>query len=187
MKVLVGSTNPVKLNAVKESFALYFEDIIIEGISVNSGVPAQPVNSQTFEGAKNRALELKKVNSEKNLSADFFVGIEGGIKEAYGKWFAFGCMCIMKEDGKFSFGTSAHFELPDIVTKRLLNGEELGFVMDEIMQEKNTKQNPLTRQIPGSKSFFSWVIPIQRNRFTKQLTKFHFSIKMLSSKYKKLQ
>ena len=149
MKVLVGSTNPVKLNAVKESFALYFEDIIIEGISVNSGVPAQPVNSQTFEGAKNRALELKKVNSEKNLSADFFVGIEGGIKEAYGKWFAFGCMCIMKEDGKFSFGTSAHFELPDIVTKRLLNGEELGFVMDEIMQEKNTKQKG------GAISFFT--------------------------------
>ena len=149
MKVLVGSTNPVKLNAVKESFALYFEDIIIEGISVNSGVPAQPVNSQTFEGAKNRALELKKVNSEKNLSADFFVGIEGVIKEAYGKWFAFGCMCIMKEDGKFSFGTSAHFELPDIVTKRLLNGEELGFVMDEIMQEKNTKQKG------GAISFFT--------------------------------
>lgn len=149
MKVLVGSTNPVKLNAVKESFALYFDNIIVEGISVNSGVPAQPVNSQTFEGAKNRALELKKINQEKNLSAEFFVGIEGGIKETYSKWFAFGCMCIMKEDGKFSFGTSAHFELPDLVIKKLLNGEELGFVMDEIMQQENTKQKG------GAISFFT--------------------------------
>ena len=49
-------------------------------------------------------------------------------------------MCIIDKNGRTSFGTSAHFELPECVTKRLLKGEELGFVMDEIMKEDNTKQ-----------------------------------------------
>jgi len=44
------------------------------------------------------------------------------------------------KEGKTSFGTSAHFELPEVVTKQLLEGKELGHVMDEIMKEENTKQ-----------------------------------------------
>lgn len=149
MKILVGSKNPVKIKAVEESFSLYFNDISVIGISVESEVPPQPINNQTFDGAKNRALELQKINKEENLDAQFFVGIEGGIQETYGKWFAFGCMCIIDNSGKTSFGTSAHFELPQSVTTRLLNGEELGFVMDEIMNDENTKQKG------GAISFFT--------------------------------
>jgi inosine/xanthosine triphosphatase len=141
MKILVGSKNPVKINAVKEAFSLYFENIVVESISVPSNVPDQPINEETYEGAKNRATELQNVNLEKNLNADFFVGIEGGIQQTYGKWFAFGCMCVIHKSGKLSFGTSAHFELPEIVTKKLLQRKELGHVIDEIMQQENTKQN----------------------------------------------
>lgn len=140
MKILVGSKNPVKINAVSETFLLYFENIIIEGISVPSNVPDQPINDETYLGAQNRALALQKINSDQNLNADFFVGIEGGIQQTFGKWFAFGCMCVIHKSGKSSFGTSAHFELPEIVTNQLLQRKELGHVMDEIMKQENTKQ-----------------------------------------------
>ncbi len=73
MKILVGSKNPVKLNAVKEAFSLYFENIEIVSISVPSNVSDQPINEETYEGAKNRATELQKINSNKNWNADFFV------------------------------------------------------------------------------------------------------------------
>jgi len=149
MKILVGSQNPVKISAVEEAFALYYKDINVIGFSVESNVPPQPINNQTFEGAKNRALELQKINATKNLNAEYFVGIEGGIQKIFGKWFAFGGMCIIDKNGKISFGTSAHFELPDLITMRLLKGEELGYVMDEIMNEKNTKQKG------GAISFFT--------------------------------
>jgi len=149
MKILIGSQNPVKIEAVKDAFTLFYKEIEVIGISVNSNVPAQPVNNQTFEGAKNRALELQKINSKKDLQANFFIGIEGGIQENYGRWFAFGAVCIINNKEKISYGTSAHFELPELITKRLLNGEELGFVMDEIMQEENTKQKG------GAISFFT--------------------------------
>ena len=140
MKILVGTINPVKLESVREAFSLYYDNIEVIGITVDSGVPDQPVNGQTFEGAKNRAEELKRINDTENYNADYFVGIEGGIQEEYGRWFAFGCMCVIDKNENTGFGTSAHFELPDIVTKQLLSGKELGHVMDEIMNQENTKQ-----------------------------------------------
>lgn len=140
MKVLVGSTNPVKIEAVKEAFSKYFEDIQVEGIEVASGVSAQPVNEETFEGAKNRALELARINDEKNLGAEYFVGIEGGIIELYSTWFAFGGMCIIDSNGRKSFGSSSHFPLPQSIINELLEGKELGIVMDKITGEHNTKQ-----------------------------------------------
>lgn len=55
--ILVGSTNPVKIAAAKESFAQFFpeEDLHVEGIGVASGIPDQPMSDdETFQGAKNR-------------------------------------------------------------------------------------------------------------------------------------
>lgn len=141
MKVLVGSTNPVKIAAVQESFSKYFSNIEVLSFEVESKVHRQPVNDDTFRGAENRAEALIKINLAQKLDADFFVGIEGGIYEQYNLWFAFGCMCVIDKKGFKSFGTSPHFQLPKEVSDRLLQGEELGEVMDEIMKEKNTKQN----------------------------------------------
>ena len=149
MKILVGSKNPVKINAVNEAFSLYYKSIELIGISVNSFVSDQPINEETFIGSENRAKELVKINKEQKLNAEFFVGIEGGIQQIYNKWFAFGCMCIIHISGKTSFGTSANFELPKNITNQLLEGKELGRVMDEIMMQDNTKQKG------GAISFFT--------------------------------
>ena len=149
MKILVGSKNPVKLNAVEEAFSLYFDSLEIVGLSVNSDVPDQPINEETYVGAENRANHLRQINIKQSLNAEYFVGIEGGIQQTYNKWFAFGCMCIINKSGKISFGTSAHFELPEVVIKQLLDRKELGHVMDDIMKQENTKQRG------GAISFFT--------------------------------
>ncbi len=149
MKILVGSINPVKISAAKEAFSLYFDNVEVTCISVPSHVPDQPINDETYQGAQNRANELHKINLAQNLNAEFSVGIEGGIQKTFNKWFAFGCMCLIHKSGKTSFGTSAHFELPDIVTKQLLERKELGHVMDELMEQENTKQKG------GAISFFT--------------------------------
>ncbi|MGA7837585.1 MAG: inosine/xanthosine triphosphatase [Ignavibacteriaceae bacterium] len=139
-KILVGSKNPVKIKSVEEAFSKYFEEIEIIGIEVNSKVSDQPVNEETFDGAKNRAFALIEKNKNQNLNANYFVGIEGGIIELYSRWFAFGCMCIANNERETGFGTSAHFELPKNVVEQLLKGKELGDVMDEIQNKSNTKQ-----------------------------------------------
>jgi len=140
MKILVGSKNPVKIDAVKEAFLKYFNDVSVEGIEVDSGVSVQPVNDETYRGAQNRALKLKEMNDNQNLGADFFVGIEGGIAKLFNRWFAFGCMCIIDNENNIGFGNSPQFELPEFIVNKLLTGMELGYVMDEILKEHNTKQ-----------------------------------------------
>ena len=62
MKVLVGSQNPAKIEATKEVFRKYFGQTNVIGINVSSEVSAQPVDEEMFEGAKNRALQLKKLS-----------------------------------------------------------------------------------------------------------------------------
>ncbi|MFA3783607.1 inosine/xanthosine triphosphatase [Melioribacteraceae bacterium 4301-Me] len=141
MKVLVGSKNPVKINSAHEAFSKFFHNVEVTGIEVNSGVPQQPINEETFKGARNRALELIKINAEENLKGEYFVGIEGGIIKQFNKWFAFGGMCIIDNNGNEGFGTSPLFELPEFIIEKLLNGAELGEVMDEITNIRNTKQN----------------------------------------------
>ncbi len=140
MKILIGSKNPVKIDAVKDAFKNYFDDVETFGLSVESNVPDQPFNDETFFGAENRAFGLKKINEQQNLNADYFVGIEGGISKIFNRWFAYGVVCVMNSEGRKGFGTSAHFELPGKVISEINNGKELGAVMDEIQSEQNTKQ-----------------------------------------------
>lgn len=149
MKILVGSLNPVKLEAVKEAFQKNYNEVDVIGIKVASGVGDQPIGKETFIGAENRAVALPKRNDDENIDADFFVGIEGGITRGINRWFAFGGVCVIDKQSNTCFGSSAHFELPNEITKRLLSGEELGFVMDEIMKTKNSKQKG------GAISFFT--------------------------------
>ena len=139
LKVLVGSQNPVKINAVKEAFEKHFGTVEVIGIKVTSDVPDQPINDETFIGAENRARKLVEIDKEQNIGAKYFVGVEGGIVNQNNRWFAFGGMCVINKKGKTAFGSSPHFELPDVVVEKLLDRIELGHVMDEIMKTENSK------------------------------------------------
>ncbi len=140
MKILVGSKNPVKIEAVREAFSNYFENLDIIGLKADSGVSSQPVNDETFLGAKNRAEHLRRLNESENLCADFFVGIEGGVAKFFNRWFALGLMCVIDKNDRIGFGASPLFELPESITGELLKGVELGEVMDKLTGDLNTKQ-----------------------------------------------
>ena len=140
MKIFVGSLNPVKISATVEAFKEYYEKVEVFGFEVPSNVPSQPINEQTFTGAKNRVAEVRNLTREQNLRGDFFVGVEGGITRQMDRWFAFGAMCIMNNSGKSGFGTTIHFELPKTFVTELLNGAELGVVVDKYSGQKDTKR-----------------------------------------------
>jgi len=140
MEVLVGSENPVKIVAAKKVFSKYFEQVKVTGIEVSSKVSAQPINEETFGGARNRGLELKKLNEKQNLGADFFVGIEGGIAEFYSKWFALGVACVIDNQNQIGYGVSPCFEPPASIVKQLLSGSKLGEVMAKISGKDNIGQ-----------------------------------------------
>jgi len=149
VKVLVGSSNPVKIEATTAAFSKYYKDLETEIIMVDSKVSNQPINSETFEGAINRAKELKRINEEHNHNADFFVGLEGGIIKVYSKWFSFAAICVMDDKGRKGLGTTTLHEIPPTIVDRLLGGTELGTIIDELSNKKDTKKNG------GASGFFT--------------------------------
>ena len=154
----------MKLEATKEAFSIYFDVVDVVGIGVNSKVSNQPIEDETFVGARNRALALSRINEEQNLKAEFFVGIEGGIRKLFDRWFTFGVISIVDDAGRVGYGTSPFFELPLDITEQLLDGTELGEVMDNLMQEENTKEKQ------GAVGYFTKGVMDRRRYYVAGLT-----------------
>lgn len=137
MKVIVGSKNPVKVGSVEEAFKKYWPETETQGIEVKSGVSEQPMSEQeTMKGARQRAILALK--SDK--TAEYGVGLEGGVTEVEGKMFECAWACVVNRNGVEGIAGGLYFELPSKVAEKIRQGGELGPVMDAMTGEDNVKQ-----------------------------------------------
>ncbi|BED90215.1 non-canonical purine NTP phosphatase [Pseudoalteromonas sp. MM1] len=137
LKIIVGSKNPVKINAAKHIFAMYFPDCEIDcqGVNAPSNVPDQPIGEeQTRVGAQNRVTHCKNM-----YQADYYCAMEGGAEQfSYGAaTFAY---VVINNGSEQAIGRSSNLPLPQVLYNALLNGEELGNVMDKAFNTHNIKQ-----------------------------------------------
>ncbi len=136
MIVVVGSTNPVKVEATENAFSRAFnEDVEVRSVKVDSGVRSQPVDEEVMIGAMNRAKMAMKL-----VEADFSVGIEGGLFRLFGRYFCAGFVVVMDRSGRVGTGTSGWFECPEPFIPKMLAGEELGEIMAEISGDHEIKR-----------------------------------------------
>ncbi len=134
MKVIIGSKNPVKIQATEEVFNnLFQEEIIVKNVGVESQVSAQPFGNETSLGAINRAKNSKKLFP----TADYFIGLEGGLLWLGEKLMLFTSCAIIGPNNKMGIGTSGMIELPKKVGMRMKEKEELEKIMDELLGTKN--------------------------------------------------
>ena len=136
MKIAVGSTNPVKYQAVKKAFSHYFPAIEVISVEVESEVSSQPYNEEIKVGAENRARKALKTSN-----AEFGVGLEGGIVELFEMTYIAGYCAVMNQDLKCHGSWGSLWECPPLVLKQLkTKKKELGAVIDEMSKRTNTKQ-----------------------------------------------
>jgi len=136
IKVVVGSTNPIKIKAVENVFKKVFKDVKVQSIEVDSGVSHTPSTwEEIVQGAINRAK-----NALQEIVADFGVGLEGGYEKTKFGAFLTGAVAIIDKDGKLGLGKSGEILLPKKVVEKLEQGQELGDIMDELQGVENTKQ-----------------------------------------------
>ncbi len=119
MKIIVGSKNPVKINAVKNTIKDYplFANAIVEGVEVNSKVSNQPNTLEAIiDGAMNRA----KAAFDKG--ADLGFGIESGIfKVPHTKTNYMNLeFCAIYDGKEYHLGTTSAFEYPKKLMKCVL-------------------------------------------------------------------
>jgi len=137
MQVLVASRNPVKVGAVEQAFRRAFPSapLQLQGLAAPSGVRDQPMtDEETLLGARNRMGFIKAQRPE----ADFWVAIEGGVRPTAAGMEAFGWMAVQHRQRE-SCTRSATFQLPSAAVRALRSGEELGPVMDRLVDETGTK------------------------------------------------
>lgn len=139
INVIVGSRNPVKIQCTQLAFEQVFpkSTIIVEGVSVPSGVSDQPMTDhETWQGAKNRTQKAKS----EFTNADYWVGIEGGIEDNPTKMEAFAWVYILSND-KNGEARTATFQLPKKIQSLVKQGIELGIADDMVFNRENSKQS----------------------------------------------
>jgi inosine/xanthosine triphosphatase len=134
--IAVGSSNPVKVGAVRAVLAPLAPAARIDGIAVASTVPDQPFgDDETIRGALARASAARDA-----LGADVGVGIEGGVvEEPDGSMRTCAWAVIVDTDGRMGTGGSLAMSLPDSVAAMIRGGMELGHAMDRVVGEHGTK------------------------------------------------
>ena len=137
-RIVVASKNPVKIQAALNGFQRMFpgEEFDIDSVTVPSGVSDQPKSDEeAITGAVNRTRQAANVFP----SANYWVGIEGGIQEWEKDLVAFAWVVIFNQDliGKGRTGT---FFLPDKVSRLIHQGMELGKADDIVFNRINSKQ-----------------------------------------------
>lgn len=129
MKVAVGSKNPVKVKATENVLKRIYKDLEVISIDVDSQVPDQPFGiDQTIHGAVNRAKNA--YSSGFNLS----VGVESGLMETPHSLTGYMDLqwCAVFDGNRTTLGVSSGFEYPPCVIEKVLEGFEVGDVMDQV-------------------------------------------------------
>ncbi|HEX8726868.1 MAG TPA: inosine/xanthosine triphosphatase [Gemmatimonadaceae bacterium] len=136
-RVVVGSTNPVKINAVRAVLARAGVGAQVEGRAVASSVSDQPVgDEETIRGATARAR-----GALATAGADLGVGIEGGVvNESDGGMRTCAWAAIVSPDGRQGVGGSLAMPLPAVVAAAVRGGLELGHAMDRLTGGHDTKR-----------------------------------------------
>ena len=151
-RIALGSDRAAKIMAVRASVARVAEidaawrSASIVARPVKTDAPLMPLTDwELMIGARQRAQAVRKILLEQKLSADLYVGLEGGFHSISleGEWHTFLRGWAFVTDGeRGSFGMSPSIEVPDSIVKEVVTGRELGIVIDEVagMRDVRSKQ-----------------------------------------------
>ena len=139
MHIIVSSKNPVKIAACKAAFEAIFPtaEKQFSAVHVASGVSEQPgSDDESRQGAGNRVKNARLAEP----SADYWVGLEGGLEWIDGEPMASAWMVIGDAYGRFGQARTPTLPLPPAVKELLLQGLELGEANDRVFDTEHSKQ-----------------------------------------------
>lgn len=133
MIVAVGSSNPVKVQAVKNVLSRFLPQVEVIMKEVSSIVPPQPLGiDETIRGAIGRAKRALELEGR----AEMGVGIEAGLLQvphSISGWMDQQFAAIADRRGRVTIGGGPSFEYPAEVVRQVLSAKsEVGKVMDAI-------------------------------------------------------
>lgn len=127
----------MKIAVAKRAFVSVFPSEQFEFVAVKSesGVPEQPMNDETLEGALNRLTFIRKKHPE----ADFWISQEGGIFTEGNDMYTQAWIVIGNNEGHLTKSSTVGFRLPSKIVVDIKNGNELGEATDTFFVSQNSK------------------------------------------------
>jgi inosine/xanthosine triphosphatase len=140
IQIAIGSENPSKLRAAHLACTRIFPDTsyVLLSSSVPSGVSPQPLSLQeTMQGALNRA----QAALAHFPTADYGIGMEGGLECIDSDWFECGWMAVVeRKSGRHAFGSTARVYVgKGVVEQLVVHHKELSEVVDEMTMQNDVR------------------------------------------------
>ncbi|WP_318614174.1 DUF84 family protein [Sporosarcina sp. YIM B06819] len=127
MEFMIGTTNPAKVKAARRVITSQFPQATVWEVEVNSGVSDQPFgDEETRLGAINRALRATETKEDV-----IGIGLEGGVRMLEGQMYLCNWGALVLPGGKRFTAGGAQIPLPQEIANELLEGKELGPVVDD--------------------------------------------------------
>ncbi len=140
MIIAVGSTNPVKLEAIRLAVEEVHTKLGLIGpvefltFAAESSVSDQPFSDEeTRRGARHALQSLP--------DADLAFGLEGGVMEIENTLYSTIWIALIDRQGKKSIANGGRFPLPSVLVEALRDGQEMGPAMDEITGKHDIKHS----------------------------------------------
>jgi inosine/xanthosine triphosphatase len=126
LRARVGSSNPVKIEAVRRVLKKMYDSVDVEGIEVETGVPQEPREDKVVRGAMNRARAAIG-------DFDLGVGIEAGLLwDDVVQWYFDVQYCVIVDSsGKATIGHGPGFWYPP----EIIHWVEKGLNVNDAMQK----------------------------------------------------
>lgn len=146
MHIFVGSSNPVKINAVTNAASETWPDVITKGFTVASGVSEQPMSDEeTKQGAINRAKAALRIGLEKHPTPStqhpsigvLGVGMEGGIVDLGEEMWSTVWAAVIDVDGNIELSAGARFRVPTKIAVIIRNNGEMGPALADLLGEED--------------------------------------------------
>ncbi|HET8567749.1 MAG TPA: inosine/xanthosine triphosphatase [Candidatus Limnocylindria bacterium] len=126
-RIAVGSANPAKVAAARTALARIAPAADVVTVEVAGGVPLQPVgDAETRAGALERARRAIRA-----ADADLGIGLEGGVVHDADRTWLVSWAAVVDREGRVG-EAGARMPLPAATRTRLLAGEELGPIIDDL-------------------------------------------------------
>jgi inosine/xanthosine triphosphatase len=135
-RAAVGSTNPAKVEAVRRTLGKLAPDCAVVSVDVTTGIGDMPLGGEAVRAG---ALARARATLEQS-DAEIGFGLEGGaLLDGAGAWLTAHVVALTR-DGQIGEAAWGRMLLPRVATERLRAGEELGDIIDDLFDRKESKR-----------------------------------------------
>lgn len=133
MKILLGSQSEKKINAVKAALEyLNIEDYTLVPYKVSSDVSDNPINEETFDGARNRNKNLMAIDN----TGDLYISIEAGFTKEEDVYFL-DTVVVADYKGKEYTGFCPRFKISPEIFSYVKDGNMLHLLVQKLTNKNS--------------------------------------------------